>query len=222
MSKITIGFEGQTRDLDELFFSLFEAGMLREGLEKETPGDVKIVLGRMEMRKTAYAHTVMHIGLFVGQNVALPLFVAWLYDKWKKSGEKPITVTINTHLYQFDPDILIKGIEEAMRHRYSRRRVDSEQRLAEEILRFLRANPSDDTGEVVTVQGSPPPPVQSKLKGVTAPTLFRHFERRQTVTYSEIIGTLGILKDEGFVSDTRDRYSLTPTGTKEADLLEQP
>jgi hypothetical protein len=115
MTEITVGFEGQKRDLNDLLFDLFEAGLLREGLEKQTPGDATIVLRPMELRKTAFAHVVMEIGLIVGKDVALPLFVAWLYDKWKKNGEKRITVIINAHYYEFNSGPLTKALEEAIR-----------------------------------------------------------------------------------------------------------
>jgi hypothetical protein len=110
---ITIGFEGQQQDLNALFFDLFEAGMLREGLEKETPGGAKIVMKRRPLRK-GYAHALMEIGLFAGRDVALPLFLAWLYDKWKGAGEKPITIIIENRPYQFDVEVLTKALDEAI------------------------------------------------------------------------------------------------------------
>jgi len=113
MQEIIIGLEGQTRDLNDLAFSLFEAGMLREGLEKETPGDITIVLKPMQLRK-GVGHAIIEIGLYAGQNVALPLFLAWLYDKWKKAGKKPISIKIENHFYQFDPDLLTKAIQDAI------------------------------------------------------------------------------------------------------------
>jgi hypothetical protein len=111
MPEIIIGFEGQTRDLNELTFDLFEAGMLRAGLEKAAPGDVTLVLKPMEMRKS-FGHAIIHVGLVIGDKVALPLFLAWLYDKWKKTGEKPISIKIVNHNYQFDPALLTKAIQE--------------------------------------------------------------------------------------------------------------
>src|ERR1700693_1269229 len=113
MPEIIIGLEGQTRDLNELIFDLFEAGMLREGLEKAAPGDVTLVLKPMEVRKS-FGHAIIHIALAVGDKVALPLFLAWLYDKWKNTGEKPISIKIENHNYQFDPAVLTKPIQEAI------------------------------------------------------------------------------------------------------------
>lgn len=113
MPEIIIGFEGQTRDLNALTFDIFEAGMLREGLEKAAPGDVTIVLKPMEMRK-GVGHAIIHIGLVVGDKVALPLFLAWLYDKWKKAGEKPISIKIENRFYQFDPELLAKPVQDAL------------------------------------------------------------------------------------------------------------
>lgn len=113
MTEIIIGLEGQKPDLNELTLSLFEAGMLRSGLEKKTPGDVTIVLKPTELRK-GVGHAIMHIGLVVGDKVALPLFLTWLYDKWKNAGEKPISIKIENHNYQFYPAVLTKPMEEAI------------------------------------------------------------------------------------------------------------
>ena len=110
---ITIGFEGQQQDLNDLFFNLFGAGMLQEGLEKETPSGAKIVMQRRPLRK-GYANALMEIGLFAGRDVALPLFLAWLYDKWKGAGEKPITIIINNRYYEFDIKTLTKALDEAI------------------------------------------------------------------------------------------------------------
>jgi len=115
MPEIIIGLEGRTPDLNELTFSLFEAGMLAEGLEKQTPGEVTIVLKAMPLRK-GVGHGLIEIGLLIGQNVGIPLFVCWLYDKWKNAGEKPISVRIENHFYQFDTAILEKAIEEVLRN----------------------------------------------------------------------------------------------------------
>jgi hypothetical protein len=52
MPEIIIGFEGHKPDLNELTFDLFEAGTLREGLEKLAPGNVTIVMKLMAMRKS--------------------------------------------------------------------------------------------------------------------------------------------------------------------------
>jgi hypothetical protein len=114
MQELIIGFEGKTRDLNDFVFDLFEAQMLKEGLEKETPGDAKLVLKPMPVRKSAFSLAVMHVGLFIGQNIALPLFVAWLYDKWKKNGQKHISIKIANRLYQFDPDLLVGAIEKQL------------------------------------------------------------------------------------------------------------
>jgi hypothetical protein len=113
MAEIIIGLEGPKRDLNDLAFSLFEAGMLREGLEKETPGNTKIVLKPMEMRK-GVGHGIIEIGVFAVTSVAAPVFVAWLCKKWINAGEKPISIKIENHYYQFDPAVLTKAIEEAI------------------------------------------------------------------------------------------------------------
>lgn len=113
MAEVIIGLEGQTGDVNDLAFSLFEAGMLREGLERETPGGAIIVLKPMAMRK-GIGHGIIEFGLIVGDKVVLPLFLAWLYDKWKKAGEKPISVKIENHFYQPDPELLSKAIQEAL------------------------------------------------------------------------------------------------------------
>lgn len=114
MPEIIIGLKGRTPDLNELTFSLFEAGMLREGLERQTSGEVIIVLKEMPLRK-GVGHGLIEIGLFIGQNVGIPLFVCWLYDKWKNAGEKPISVRIENHFYQFDTAILEEAIEQVLR-----------------------------------------------------------------------------------------------------------
>src|ERR1039457_1169571 len=113
MPEIIIGFEGQKTDLNDLTFSLFEAGMLQEGLEKQTPGDVTIVLKQTEARKSI-SHGIVHVGLVVGDKVALPLFLTWLYDKWKNAGEKRISIKIENHNYQFDPAVVTKPMAEAI------------------------------------------------------------------------------------------------------------
>jgi hypothetical protein len=115
MEEIVIGFEGQTRDLNELVFDLFEAGLLREGLEKETPGDAKLVMKPMELKKGAGMHAVMEVGLWVGKNVAVPMFVTWLCNKWLSNGQKSISIKIDNHFYQFDEAVLAKAIGETLR-----------------------------------------------------------------------------------------------------------
>jgi hypothetical protein len=40
--------------------------------------------------------------------------LVWLYDKWKKAGEKPISIKIENHFYEFDEALLAKAIQEAM------------------------------------------------------------------------------------------------------------
>ena len=42
------------------------------------------------------------------------IFVKWLCDKWKRGGEKRVTVKINRRYYEFDQDQLTKAIEEAI------------------------------------------------------------------------------------------------------------
>jgi hypothetical protein len=113
MAEIIIGLEGRTQDLNALTFDLFEAGVLRAGLENAAPGNVTIVLKPMEMRK-GVGHAIIHIGLLVGDKVALPLFLTWLYDKWKRAGEKPISIKIENYYYQFDPALLAKAIQDAL------------------------------------------------------------------------------------------------------------
>jgi hypothetical protein len=113
MEEVVIGFEGQKRDLNDFVFDLFEAHMLRAGLEKETPGDGKIVVKPMLLRK-GFTLGLMEIGLTFGTAAGAQLFANWLSDKWKKNGEKRINVKIENHLYQFDPALIAKAIEGAM------------------------------------------------------------------------------------------------------------
>jgi len=113
MEEITIGFEGQKRHLNDFVFDLFEQHMLREGLEKETPGDVKIVMKPMELRK-GYALALMEVAAQFGANVVASLFAGWLVEKWKKNGAKPINVKIENRIYQMDPDIIAKAVEDAL------------------------------------------------------------------------------------------------------------
>jgi hypothetical protein len=40
------------------------------------------------------------------------LFANWLYDKWKKNGEKKISIKIENRFYQFDVTVLTKALEE--------------------------------------------------------------------------------------------------------------
>jgi hypothetical protein len=61
------------------------------GREKETPGGT-IMIGDMPLAKTALGRANVEIALFTGKNVAVPVFVAWLCSKWKRQGEKPISV----------------------------------------------------------------------------------------------------------------------------------
>jgi hypothetical protein len=111
--EITIGFEGQKRDLNDLVFDLFERHMLREGLEKETPGDVKIVMKPMELRK-GYALALLEVAAQFGSNVVASLFAGWLVEKWKKNGAKRINIKIENRIYQMDPDIIAKAVEDAL------------------------------------------------------------------------------------------------------------
>ena len=110
--QIPIGFEGQQRDIRDFMFDLFEAGKLQEGLENDTPGDARIVMGPLGLRKGAQLHVIMEVALYVGQNIAVPLFVAWLYDKWRRGGEKPINIVIDNRRYQFSVSLLTKALEE--------------------------------------------------------------------------------------------------------------
>jgi hypothetical protein len=116
-TEVTVGFEGQKRELNELLFGLFEAGELREGLQKVTPGGATIVLKPMEMGKRALGHAIMEIGLIVANSVAIPLFVNWLYEKWRSCGARKITVKINRRFYEFEQGQLTKAIEEAIEFR---------------------------------------------------------------------------------------------------------
>src|SRR6266699_6506681 len=113
MEEITIGFEGQKRDLNDFVYDLFEQHMLREGLEKETPGDVKIVMKPMELRK-GYALALMEVAAQFGANFVASLFAGWLVEKWKKNGAKPINVKIENRIYQMDPDIIANAVEDAL------------------------------------------------------------------------------------------------------------
>jgi hypothetical protein len=115
VKEVKIGFEGPRGDVTDLMFSLFEAGMLTEGLQKDAPGNARIVLKPMVMRKRPLDHAVLEIGLYAGNSIAVPLFVTWLYDKWQKQNQKPISIVIHNHFYQFDKDLLIKAIEDAIR-----------------------------------------------------------------------------------------------------------
>ena len=109
-----------------------------------------------------------------------------------------------------------------MAQKYNRQRVDSEQRLAEELVRFLLDNPSDDSGEAATIAGTTLPPPPNRLEGVTIATLFVHLDRKQQVTVAEIEAALERLKGEGFISEPLSgRYSLTKKGTEEAKQLKR-
>src|ERR1035438_1402415 len=87
--------------------------MFREGLEQEVPGAAKIVLQKRPLRK-GYARTLMELSLFVGDKAALPLFLAWIYDKWKGAGEKPMTIIIDRTYYEFDIKALTKALNKAI------------------------------------------------------------------------------------------------------------
>jgi hypothetical protein len=113
MAEIIVSFEGRTRDLNDFVFDLFEQHLLQEGITKEAPGEVTVVLKPMKMGKSALMQATMQVGLSLGSNVAVSLFAQWLYDKWKKNGEKQISVKIENRLYQFDPALLAKAIEGA-------------------------------------------------------------------------------------------------------------
>ena len=110
--EIRIGFEGPQREVRDFIFDLFEAHKLQEGLEKATPGDTQIVMGPLELRKGAQLHVIMEVALWVGQSVAVPLFVSWLYDKWKKGGEKSINIVIDNRRYQLSQSVVTKVLEE--------------------------------------------------------------------------------------------------------------
>jgi hypothetical protein len=114
MAEITIGFEGQRRDVDDLLFGLFD-GSLSKGQSKKAPGNVTIVVKSMPMAKGTFAHAVVEVAVFVGTNVALPLFLTWLYDRWKAKGERPVSLRIENRFYQIDPAILQKAIEDEIK-----------------------------------------------------------------------------------------------------------
>ena len=113
MAEVIIGLEGQTGDVNDLAFSLCEAGMLERGSGK---GDARRRDHRPEtdgnaQRNRPRNHRIRPDSRRQGR---LPLFLAWLYDKWKKAGEKPISVKIENHFYQPDPELLSKAIQEAL------------------------------------------------------------------------------------------------------------
>jgi len=110
--EIIISFEGQRRDLNDFAFDVFDRE-LNLGREKETPGGT-IVIREMPLAKSAIGHAIIEIAFFIGKNVAVPVFVAWLCAKWKRQGEKPISIKIENNFYQFDPSLLTNAIEEAI------------------------------------------------------------------------------------------------------------
>jgi hypothetical protein len=112
MAEIILGFEGSRQDVNDLGYQMFDQ-MLREGETKQVPGDVSIRLEPMPLRK-GVGRALVEVAIFAGENIALPLFVAWLYDKWKKAGEKPISIHIENHIYQFDTSLMTKAIQDAL------------------------------------------------------------------------------------------------------------
>lgn len=120
VDEIVIAFEGQRRDVNDFAFNVFDRE-LSLGREKETPGGT-IVIRAMPLAKSVLGHAIIEIGLFVGTNIAVPLFVAWLCDKWKRQGEKPITIKIENNFYQFDASLVTKAIEDAIAKQKKKKR----------------------------------------------------------------------------------------------------
>jgi hypothetical protein len=118
--EITIGFEGQRRDLSDFAFDIFDQE-LSLGREKEAPGGT-IMIRDMPLAKSALGHAIIEIALFTGKNVAVPVLVAWLCSKWKRQGKKPISVKIENKFYQFDAPLLTKAIEDAIAKQKKKKR----------------------------------------------------------------------------------------------------
>lgn len=114
MAEILIGFEGQKRDVNDLLFGLFD-GSLAVGQRKEAPGNVTIVVKSMPLAKGTFAHAVVEVAVFLGTNAALPLFLTWLYDRWKAKGERPVSIRIEGRFYQIDPALLRRAIEDEIK-----------------------------------------------------------------------------------------------------------
>ena len=111
--RIIIGFEGESRDLKDFAYDVLgqEFNIHRE---KETPGGTIILQSLPPLAKSAGGHLIIEIALFISDKIAVPVFVAWLCTKWKKQGEKPITIKIENNLYQFDPTVMTRAIEKAI------------------------------------------------------------------------------------------------------------
>jgi hypothetical protein len=118
--EVIIRFEGQRRDLNDFAFDVFDQE-LSLGREKETPGGT-IVIREMPLAKSALGHAIIEIVLFIGKNLAVPVFVAWLCTKWKRQGEKPITIKIENNFYQFAASLVTKAIEEAIATQMKKKR----------------------------------------------------------------------------------------------------
>jgi hypothetical protein len=95
-------------------FDLFEAGLLREGLEKEVPGGATLVLKLIQMKKSALMQAAMEVGISFGSGVAATIFGEWLVEKWRKNGKKHISAKIENRLYQFEEKLIAKALDDAM------------------------------------------------------------------------------------------------------------
>jgi hypothetical protein len=112
MAEITIVFEGQRRELNELGFAIFDH-VIRYDVPLDVPGEATLILKPEALRKSV-GPGVMEVVLNLAEGFAAGIFANWLYGKWQKSGEpRSITIKIENRYYQLDPDVLAKALEAA-------------------------------------------------------------------------------------------------------------
>lgn len=120
MAEITVFFEGQRRDLNEFEFAIFDHA-IRYDVPIKVPGDTTFTL-RPDLLRRGVGPNFMEVVLNLGERFAAGPLADWLYAKWGKSGEPPsITVKIENHYYQFDPDVLTRALEDAAKSLVNRK-----------------------------------------------------------------------------------------------------
>jgi hypothetical protein len=95
MEKITLGFIGDGRTINDFSFALFEASSLGASSQKEIPGGARLTMQPMIVRKAEGIPQVITIILSCGGTVALGVVSNYIYDKLKNHSDEHLKMTIN-------------------------------------------------------------------------------------------------------------------------------
>jgi hypothetical protein len=112
MAEITIEFTGQTRDLNEFSFALFETEALGAGTQKEIPGGGTLTMQPMMVRKAYGIPQYIEVVLSIGGSVTAGIVSNYIYDKLKKQKGENLSIRINRREVDFDKRKITKMIEE--------------------------------------------------------------------------------------------------------------